>query len=76
MYSFTESKEKMTLVFISKLDQHTMTTYTYTRLEVDLEQIHHSKLSQTSHLAGQGSHFLSKCEAVVFTVLLKFGNVK
>ena len=66
MYSFTESKEKMKSVFISKVDQLTMT---YTRLEVDLEQIHHSKLSQTSHLAGQGSHFLSKCEAVVFTVL-------
>ena len=66
MYSFTESKDKMKSVFISKVDQLTMT---YTRLEVDLEQIHHSKLSQTSHLAGQGSHFLSKCEAVVFTVL-------
>ena len=76
MYSFTESKEKMKLVFISKLDQQTITTYTYTRLAVDLEQVHHSKLSQTSHLAGQGSHFLSKCEAVVFTVLLKFGNIK
>ena len=28
-------KEKMTLVFISKLDQHT-TTHTYTLLQVDL----------------------------------------